>query len=152
MIDFAYTAKTAAGESASGAISADSAAHARQLLRAEGYFPMAIRTRALEKRQKEQTKKRSSRTRGVRKDDLLMLTSQLSIMTRSGVDLADALKGVAEECRNSGLQKVLRQVHDDVSAGETVSAALGKHVGIFGETYVVAIQAAEASEIGRAHV
>lgn len=145
MIDFAYTAKTAGGESASGAISADSAAHARELLRAEGYFPMSINARRQDANQRKTTKKPVVARRKVAKADLLMLTSQLSIMTRSGVDLADSLKGVAEECRNPILQQVMTQVHDDVSAGETVSAALAKHSDVFGETYVVAIQAAEAS-------
>ncbi len=74
-----------------------------------------------------------------------MLTSQLNIMCKSGVDLADALKGVAEECPNAVLRAKLETIYNDVAAGDSVSVALGRHTHIFGETYVVAIKAAEAS-------
>ena len=143
MIDFTYTAKSASGESADGIISAESDVHARQLLRAEGLYPVSVKSKSLGAAKK----KSGSQTRSgkVRQTDLLMLTSQLSIMSQAGVDLADSFKGVAAECDNPILQKVLEQIYDDVSAGETVSASLGKHTEIFGNTYVVAIQAAEAS-------
>ena len=142
MIDFAYTAKRPTGEAKEGVVSAESAADARRLLRGEGLFPMTVTSATVAR-----PVRRRKRTGGgrVRQTDLLMMTSQLSIMSRSGVDLADALKGVAEECSNLTLQKVLLQVFEDVSSGETVSAALARHSDIFGETYVVAIQAAEAS-------
>ncbi len=142
MIDFAYTAKRVTGEAAKGIITADSVAHARELLRGEGLFPMSVVSGALG----AVTVRRPARRGGkVRKADLLMLTSQLSIMSRSGVDLADALKGVAEECTNPILQTALEAIYEDVASGVTVSASLQKHSQIFGETYVVAIQAAEAS-------
>lgn len=141
MIDFTYTAKRQTGEAATGTISAESQAHAREQLRGEGLFPMSVRSRSPMAAGKP--KKLSGGK--VRQTDLLMLTSQLSIMSRSGIDLADALKSVADECSNATLRKTLQQVYDDVSAGDTVSAALGRHADLFGDTYVVAIQAAEAS-------
>ena len=140
MIEFAYKAKSASGSATTGTISATTAAEARTLLRGDGLFPLSVSsiTRPVRVRKK----KRSTR---VSKPDLLMVTSQLSIMSRSGVDLADALRGVAEECDNSILQAALQQVYDDVSGGDTVSSSLAKHRKIFGETYIVAIQAGEAS-------
>lgn len=141
MIDFAYTARSITGESADGVISAESASHARELLRGEGLFPMSVAAPSTV----TVRKKRRPRNGRVKQADLLMLTSQLTIMSRSGVDIADSLKGIAEECANPVLQKTLQNVYEDVAAGETVSGALAKHKSIFGETYVVAIQAAEAS-------
>ena len=143
MMNFTYKAKEASGVASSGVINADSVAHARQLLRGEGLFPITIHG---DKRSTAKLKA-NTRVRGgrVRQSDLLMVTSQLSIMSKSGVDLADSLQGVAEECTNGVLKKALQQVHDDVSAGDTVSAALDKHRRIFGDTYIVAIQAGEAS-------
>ena len=134
MTDFSYTAKQTTGEAAEGMISADSIAQARELLRGKGLFPLSVAaagSRSLQKR-----RRRGGR---VRQADLLMLTSQLTIMSRSGVDLADALKGVAEECTHPVLQEALGQIYEDVASGETVSAALNRHADIFGETYIVAI-------------
>lgn len=141
MIDFAYTARSSVGEAADGIISAESAAHARELLRGEGLFPMTVDSKS----KAAGNRRRRSTSSKVRQTDLLMLTSQLSIMSRSGVDIADALKGIAEECANPVLQKTLQDIYEDVAAGDTVSASLARHSEVFGETYVVAIQAAEAS-------
>ena len=74
-----------------------------------------------------------------------MLTSQLNIMCKSGVDVADALKGAAEECSNPILQNTLSVVYEDVAAGDSISVAMQKHTAIFGETYIVAIKAGESS-------
>lgn len=142
MIDFSYTAKRVTGEAASGVITADSIAHARELLRGEGLFPLSVDMRS---RLPARRVKRRAGGKKVRQTDLLMFTSQLSIMSRSGVDLADALKGASEECSNPVLQTTLEKVYEDVAGGETVSSALAKHSSVFGETYIVAIQAAEAS-------
>ena len=143
MIDFNYTAKTTAGAEKNGVINAASIAEARQLLRSEGLFPMSLAPASgSHSVGKARGKTRQGR---VSKADLLMVTSQLSIMLKAGVDLADALNGVASECRNAPLRKALRSVYDAVSSGETVSAALEKHSHIFGSTYVVAIRAGEAS-------
>ena len=140
MTDFAYTAKQTTGEAAEGTISADSIAQARELLRGMGLFPLSVAASGSRARQK----RRRSGGR-IRHADLLMLTSQLTIMSRSGVDLADALKGVAEECAHPILQKALRQIYEDVASGQTVSAALNRHTDIFGETYI-------EGEIGELHV
>lgn len=144
MIDFTYTAKTASGESVKGTISAESDVHARQLLRGEGLYPVSAKSKSPLVAAKKKTKSKSFGGK-VRQTDLLMMTSQLTIMSRSGVDLADSFKGAASECDNPVLKRVLEQIYEDVSAGDTVSASLDRHVDVFGNTYVVAIQAAEAS-------
>lgn len=139
MQTFSYTARTTAGVTTDGRISAENVADARQQLRADGLFPLALSQGRIRKK----ARKRS--TSKVRKTDLMLATSQLAIMTQSGVDLADALKNVAEECPNAKLGAALNSVHSSVSEGETVSGALRKQQAVFGESYCVAIQAAESS-------
>lgn len=81
----------------------------------------------------------------VNKSDLLVITTQLSIMCQSGVDLAAALNSIATECRHVGLKRILAAVSNDVNSGVSASVALGKHASTFGEAYVASIAAAEAS-------
>ncbi len=81
----------------------------------------------------------------VPKAELMMITSQLAIMTQSGVDLADALKNIAEQCRHPAFKAMLEEVWNSVSGGQSVSRALGRHAGVFGPAYVAAIAAGEAS-------
>jgi type II secretory pathway component PulF len=73
----------------------------------------------------------------------MTLTSQLAIMTRTGIDLATALQNVFEQCSNPVLKRVLGQVHGEVLAGKPVSKALSSHEHIFGPSYVAGVAAAE---------
>ncbi len=84
-------------------------------------------------------------SRRVRKTDLLMVTSQLSIMCAADIDLAEALRSVARECRHPVFQETLNEIYEDVSHGLSASAAIQKHRHIFGEAYVASVAAAEAS-------
>jgi type II secretory pathway component PulF len=79
------------------------------------------------------------------KRDLLTTTMQLAIMVRAGVDLASALESLARQSRSVALKNVLRQIHDDVSGGTSISEALRRQTYIFGETYVASVAAGEAS-------
>ena len=51
----------------------------------------------------------------IRKADILMFTSQLSIMCESGVDLAEALRDSADNCRHPRLKGVLDEVYHAVA-------------------------------------
>jgi type II secretory pathway component PulF len=77
--------------------------------------------------------------------ELLNLTTQLAIMSRSGIDLAGAIKTLARQCTHKALKQVMEQVHRDVTGGKSVSDALRQHAHIFGEAYVASVAAGEAS-------
>lgn len=85
------------------------------------------------------------RSRRIRQSDVLMLTSQLAIMCQSGLDLAEALRSVADDCRHLQLKRVLDAVYADVSNGAPLSSALARHEEVFGKAYVASIAAAESS-------
>lgn len=90
-------------------------------------------------------KKIASRGQGISKTDLLVVTTQLSIMCQSGVDLAAALSNIAQESRHAGLKPILKAVSNDVNSGVSASAALRKHADVFGNVYVASIASAEAA-------
>ncbi len=81
----------------------------------------------------------------VRKQDIADMTAQLAIMTKSGVDLASALASLAAQTERPALAEVLRDVHDLVLSGNTLSEALKEHSAAFDAAYVATIAAAEAS-------
>jgi type II secretory pathway component PulF len=81
----------------------------------------------------------------VKTRDLVNLTSQLAIMTRSGVDMASALGSLARQCKVSGLREILEDVHERVMGGNSVSESLAKYGHVFNETYIASIAAGEAS-------
>ena len=83
--------------------------------------------------------------RRVPKRELLTFTTQLSIMARSGMDLASALQSLSQQCREPNLRAILVNVYENVTRGKRVSEALGMHVDFFGETYIASVASGEAS-------
>lgn len=140
-MQFAYTAKSGSGSVTTGVLDAESLVDAQARLREMGLFALSL-TKA----------KRAGATSGwnvgtgrVTNKDLLSLTSQLAIMTKAGVDLAGALKSVAEHTVKPSLKRTVVAVHRDVESGASVSQALQRHVHIFGEAYVASVAAGETA-------
>ena len=143
-MDFAYTAKSRTGQTTEGTIDAASVADARQQLRSQGMFPLTVFAGTA--RKKKTGGNGLFRRKGrVSKRDLLMLTAQLSIMCRTGLDMAEALKSLAKQATNPTLRSVMEEVYGDVSSGQPISIALSRHPKVFDTAYVASIAAAEAS-------
>lgn len=83
--------------------------------------------------------------RRIPRRDVFSFTMQLTIMTQAGVDLASALGSLARQSRSEQLREILQQIHADVCEGKLASDALGRHVDVFGSTYIASVAAGEAS-------
>jgi type IV pilus assembly protein PilC len=81
----------------------------------------------------------------IRKQDVAEITSQLAIMTRSGVDIASALGSLASQCQREALASVLGNVHESVLSGCTLSDALRHHTEVFEPGFIATVAAGEAS-------
>ncbi len=127
-----------------GVLDADTIAAARQLLRDRGLFTLTL-TAAGENRPAAKTAQIGLFKQRVTKPEIMLLTSQLVIMCRAGVDLAEALQNVTVNCKNPTLKSALDQVYQDVGQGLSFSASMKKQVHIFGEAYVASVAAGEAS-------
>ncbi|MCG8450535.1 MAG: type II secretion system F family protein [Pirellulales bacterium] len=83
--------------------------------------------------------------RSIHKQDIAEITSQLAIMTRSGVDVATALASLANQCQRPALAEVLADVHESVLAGNSLSSAMRQHAEVFEPTFIATVAAGEAS-------
>lgn len=140
---FYYQAKQRDGRPTAGETEADSLAAARQALRREGLFVVSLTA------QRSPTLAAPSRSFSMRtkitRTDMLMMLSQLTIMCRSGVDLAEAIQNVSQQVNKPAFQKVLQSVHEDISAGKSFSEALARHPHVFDDTFVAGVAAGEQS-------
>ena len=92
-MQFVYTAKSKLGDIQSGHITAVDIEAAKRALREQSLFPIDIRKKAANSPLKNLF---GSREKGsLSKRDLLSVTTQLAIMTRSGVDLASAFHSLS---------------------------------------------------------
>ena len=81
----------------------------------------------------------------VRQQDIAEFTSQLAIMSRSGIDVATALGSLSSQCQRPALAKVLSEVHESVLAGSTLSEAMRQQTHVFDPSFVATVAAGEAS-------
>lgn len=142
-MQFVYTAKSKAGDIQSGHITAADVDAVKRALREQSLFPIDIRKKTTDSPIKALF---GSRDRGaLSKRDLLSVTTQLAIMTRSGVDLASAFQSLSQQCSNPMVRKYLGQIHKDVTGGKSISDAMQAQAAVFGDAYVASVAAGEAA-------
>jgi type II secretory pathway component PulF len=140
---FSYTSKSSSGDIQTGQIDAADADEVKRALREQSLYPIDIHERGTDARW------RLFSTRGdkltLRRRELLAITTQLAIMTKSGVDLASAFESLAHQSGIERVRRVLLQIHEDVTGGKSVSDAMRAQSDIFGDAYVASVAAGEAA-------
>ena len=140
-MDFAYTARRIDGTSSTGSLQAESLQDARQLLKQQGLFVLALNA-AGRTAVTEAVAATTAASSGmfaknrITRNDIMMLTSQLAIMSQSGVELAESIENLATTTTNPKLAETLRGVNTALEVGIQFSAALRAYPRIFDEVFV----------------
>ncbi len=77
--------------------------------------------------------------------DVQAFTTQLAVMLKAGINIRDAISGVAEQVQNKKFQQILNEICENVESGIPFSEALSKHPKVFKPLYVNMIRASELS-------
>ncbi len=85
------------------------------------------------------------RTVKVKQPELILFTTQLSVMLDSGVVLSDALDAIGEQAGHDGFKMIIMNLAEAVKSGETFSKALAAHPKIFNPMFISMVKASEAS-------
>jgi type II secretory pathway component PulF len=140
---FTYTAKSNSGEIQTGQVDAADVDEVKEALRGQALYPIDIHKKGIE------AGWRLFQSRGsqlaMRRRDLLAVTTQLAIMTKSGVDLASAFESLSQQSSDERVRRVLQRIHEDVTGGKSVSEAMRAQSGVFGDAYVASVAAGEAA-------
>ncbi len=83
--------------------------------------------------------------RPLSKRDLLLVVTQLSIMLRSGVDLADAVRSISQRSTSKPISDAMGLVYAALESGRCLSQALESQRHRFGGVMVASVAAGEAS-------
>jgi type IV pilus assembly protein PilC len=81
----------------------------------------------------------------VKPTELILFTTQLSVMLDSGVPLSDALDAIAEQAEHGTFKTVIMEVGATVKTGEYFSKALAGYPRIFNAMFISMVKASEAS-------
>jgi type IV pilus assembly protein PilC len=81
----------------------------------------------------------------VKHAELILFTTELSVMLGSGVVLSDALDAIAEQVDNDTLKRIIMDVAERVKGGENFSRALLNYPKVFNTMFISMVKASEAS-------
>ncbi|MCZ7640285.1 MAG: type II secretion system F family protein [Verrucomicrobia bacterium] len=136
MADFHYVAKTTAGATVTGVLSAETEATALRLLDERNLVPLELRGRSSPARQ------RGARRR-VRTRDLGIMYGQLADLIGAGVPLLRALDSLIKSTVNPRLAALLREVRTAVADGTSLTEALRAFPETFPPLHTAMVQAGE---------
>lgn len=142
MAVYEYKAVRESGEAVSGTLDAESARQARETLRHHGLY--VTRMRAVGGAAPASTPGAVRLFSAGRRAKVLWLTRQLHLLVLTGMPLRDSLASLARSAPRA-LVPVVRALRDDITKGESLSAALARHGGWFDGLYVSMVRAGEQS-------
>ncbi|MHC4775176.1 MAG: type II secretion system F family protein [Planctomycetota bacterium] len=144
---YAYKARTATGEVIAGTLVAGSAEEVSAQLRAEGQFVFEIDESPMRvfADLDAQQLRRNEAAKRVRREDVIALCQQLSVMLETGVPLSEALDAFRRQTARSEFRQVLDVAADDIDSGEPLSAAMEKWPRVFPGMMISLMKASEAS-------
>ncbi len=142
MINYAYTGRDHSGQSVHGEIRANTREMAVSQLIKQGVTPVKVAEKKSAS-EKPAAKKRSSGS--VKADELILFTRQMYALTRSGVPIIQALKGLSESTDNGTLSDVMEEIVADLVAGSEMATAFRKHPKLFSSIYVSMIHIGEST-------
>lgn len=134
---FSYRGRDRHGKPVDGELTSTDRESARSQLRRQGILATAIRPL------REPLFK--PRDKPIKAADVAILTRQLATMLRAGIPLVQSFDVVADGLDNPALARVVMQLRDDVSAGNSFTQALQKHPKLFDPLYCSLIGAGESA-------
>lgn len=87
----------------------------------------------------------SKNPKALTKRDLLAITTRLTIMLRSGVDLADAVRSISLRGGSQAIERAMGSIYSALESGKSLSQALEAERHQFGGVLVASAAAGEAS-------
>ncbi|MEE2711446.1 MAG: type II secretion system inner membrane protein GspF [Planctomycetota bacterium] len=148
MAIFEYKALDTGGGTRGGIVDADSPREARLKLRGDGIHVTEIHLLDAKKGGSDddsQAPRIGLFAPKANPGELSIVTRQLSTLLSAGISAVDALKAIIEQVESRDMEKVLRDVREKVTQGDTLGEALGRHPRFFNELFCNMVKAGEAS-------
>ncbi|MCA9296309.1 MAG: type II secretion system F family protein, partial [Phycisphaerales bacterium] len=146
---FAFRARDAQGEIASGTMTAASSTEVSARLRAEGKFPISIDANAMRSSAVSVSDAKAIRkleaSKRVRREDVIAFCQQLGVMLETGVSIVEAMDAFSQQMPQREFRAVLASVNEDIHAGESLSSSLMKWPRVFPNLMISLTKASEAS-------
>jgi general secretion pathway protein F len=142
---YSWTGYTEKGKTERGMLDAASLREAKVKLKARDIFVSTISEEAPVGTVQTGTANVRDIFGKVKKEDVAIMTRQMSTLIGANVPLVEALSALYEQLENPTLKKTMAQVRDAVNEGASFADALSQHTKIFPDLYVNMVRSGEAS-------
>lgn len=144
MPNYRYQIRTSAGQVQNGMVSAESVQTAAQILRNQGAHILSLTSAGgMIDAESLLAKFRELNAGKPTQKHVLDFTTQLAVMIRAGINIRQALDGIADQTQHTGMKRVLQKIKADVESGKQFSEAIAKHPKLFNPLYCNMVRASE---------
>jgi len=144
---FSYTVKDNEGKTKTVVLESFNEQVLVDRLQKDGYFVIDVRLameRTALKTPQEEAEFKFDHDK-VKLEDLLVFSRQLATMLEAGVTMLRSLNIIISQIQSKRLFTAIKQIHDDIEHGSSLSVALVKHPKIFDQFWVSLAEVGEAS-------
>ncbi len=145
MASFEYVARQTDGKSTKGIMDATSEEAVADRLLARGIHPISIKESESKGDLMSMDISEFFQTKKVDIQELVMFSRQMFSLTKAGIPLTRAIKGLMDTSTSKPLKIALESVHMDLNAGTNLATSFSRHPAIFSELYVSLIHVGENS-------
>lgn len=145
MPTFSYTGRNASGDLVKGQLEANVASQVAQALIERQITPVTITETEAKKqgRSGDIELQKPKFLQKVNLDELIIFSRQMRSLTKAGVPITRAMRGLSQSVRNPLFIETLGEVARDLEQGHTLSGALRKHPKVFSRLYISLIHVGE---------
>lgn len=141
MPKFAFSAKDSRGVLSSGVREAATAAELAKELAATGVVPLLIKPEA--EAAKVLAPSASKLNRKVKLDELIIFSHQMASLTRAGISVVRAVRGLSESQKNERFSAVLVDIASQLESGTDVATSMRRYPKVFSELFASVIHVGE---------
>jgi MSHA biogenesis protein MshG len=141
---FRFRGRDRSGRAVNGELTADNASAAASQLINSGVTPVRIEPASAEGGARAGMQRALFSPRpGIA--DLMLFARQMFALTKAGIPIVRALRGLADSSRNAAMAVALQDVIESLNAGRDLAGSLAKHPDIFPPLFVNVVRVGENS-------
>lgn len=143
MAQFNYKGRDAKGAAVSGQLEAANGDAAASELQRRGLIPVAISEHIEKKDVFEGLKKIQIFKRKVSLEELIIYCRQMNALTRAGIPIIRAMRGLADSTSSELLHETLHDVTDRLESGVNLATSMQSHPDIFDDMFISMVHVGE---------
>ncbi|MBB6522357.1 type II secretion system F family protein [Pseudoteredinibacter isoporae] len=144
MASFSYIGRSSDGQKLTGSYEAANAESVASRLAERGIIPLEIHPEE-EKQSFVDSLNEALGLERVEKQEIIMFARQMYTISRSGIPLIKAIRGLASTTKQRSLEKVLLSIVEQLESGSSLANALRRHPTVFDNMFVSMVDAGENS-------